>query len=42
MRVHISLDLTLLNTATFSSIFYLEFNNITNLINNQIEGKESK
>ena len=33
MRVHISLDLTLLNNTTFSSIFYLEFDNITNLTN---------
>ena len=33
MRVHISLDLTLLNNATFSSVFYLEFDNITDLTN---------
>lgn len=33
MHVHISLDLTALNNATFSSVFYMEFNNVSNLTN---------
>ena len=33
MHVHISLDLTLLTNATFSSAFYMEFNNVSNLTN---------
>ena len=33
MHVYISLDLTLLNNTTFSSAFYMEFENVTNLSN---------